>query len=147
MEISMNSVLTSIAGAIFISVVCEMIMPEGSVKKYVRLAIGFMMISVIISPFTKGIELPELDFEIEAGFSKEELEARNDAYILDIHRKNIEKRAEEMCGEGAKAYAEVFSDGTVHSVRIEAEGDISYMLPEIKKEFGCENIEIVERQR
>ena len=139
----MNSFITSVAGAIFISIVCEMIIPEGNVKKYVRLAIGFMMISVIVSPFTKGYKLPELDFSIEAGFSKEELEAKNDAYVLDIHRKNIEKRAEEMCGEGSKAYAEVFSDGTVKYVRIEAKGNISYLLPGLKKEFGCENIEIV----
>lgn len=140
----MKSFIAQIAGAVFISVVCEMIMPKGSVKKYVRLAIGFMMTAILLSPLSGSVKLPEIDTFFDGAYTKEELDAKSEAYVLDVHRRNIEKRAEELCGEGAKAYAEVFSDGRVKSVRIESGRDLSLVLPRLKKEFGCEDIEVLE---
>lgn len=135
-----KSFISGIVGVVFLAVACEMIMPEGCMKKYIRLAMGFVMISVMISPFIKGAKLPEFEFEFDSAYTEEELTAQSNAYILMYHRKNIEKRAREICGEGAKAYAEVNSDGSVKSIRIESENNIENKRAELVKEFGCENI-------
>lgn len=135
-----KSFISGIIGVVFLSVACEMIMPEGSMKKYIRLAMGFIMISVLISPFLKGGKTVELEFDFDSAYSEEELIAKSNAYILMYHRENIEKRAEEICGEGSKAYAEVNSDGSVRMVSIQSENNLENKRDALVKEFGCENI-------
>lgn len=138
-----RSFVSEIVGVVFLSAACEMLMPEGTMKKYVRLAIGFVMIAVFMSPFTKEAEAPRLSFDFGSAYSEEELRAQSDAYVLEFHRKNIEERAVEICGEGSSAHAEVYSDGQVKSVTITADRDMGDKLPKLKEEFGCENIVIV----
>lgn len=135
-----KSFISGIAGAVFLAVACEMIMPEGCMKKYIRLAMGFVMISVMISPFINGAKLPEFEFDFDSAYTEEELTAQSRAYILSYHRENVEKRAREICGEGSKAYAEINSDGSVKSVRIESVNNVENKRAELAEEFGCENI-------
>jgi hypothetical protein len=117
-----------------------MIEPEGGMKKYVNLAMGFIMISVLMNPVLKHIEPMSFEFSFDDEYTKEALEAKSDAYILSFHKKNIEKRAEEILGEGFKAYAEVYSDGQLKSLTVEGVGDVTEKTEELKSEFGCDNI-------
>lgn len=45
--------ILAIAGTIIIGSLCDMIVPESSIKKYVRLVIGLVLVLAVIGPFTK----------------------------------------------------------------------------------------------
>ncbi|MCD8048824.1 MAG: stage III sporulation protein AF [Clostridia bacterium] len=137
-----KNVLINVTGAVFLSVVCEMIMPEGSLKKYLRLAIGFIMAAVLISPIAGGIEIEMPEFSFGEEMSEDELTAKSDALVLKMHRENVEKRAEEIAGEGSEAYAEIASDGSVRSVRVIAAQGAADVSERLKAEFGCEDVVI-----
>ena len=49
----MSEWLLSIAGIILLSVLCEFILPEGQINRYIRGIFAFITIFVIISPLPK----------------------------------------------------------------------------------------------
>lgn len=58
---SVSSWLLAITGVILLSVLCEMILPEGQINRYIRVIFSFITIFVIIAPLPKLIG-KEIDF-------------------------------------------------------------------------------------
>lgn len=135
-----KSFILSVIGTVFMGTVCEMIIPEGNLKKYFRLAMGFVMMSVLISPVKNLSELPEFEFSFTDTMTEEELRAESDAFILKLHEENIKTRIKELCGDKTEVFVEVFSDGRVKSVKLAGSSITDGIIESIKKETGCENV-------
>ncbi len=52
-----------IAGIIVLGAICDMIMPRGDMKKYVKLVIGMVLVFAIIRPIT-GISVDSIDLDL-----------------------------------------------------------------------------------
>lgn len=132
--------ILSILGAAFFVTLCEMIIPDGSLKKYIKLTLGFVMISVLLSPFKNKEYFNSVNFYLESDFSEEKLLAESEAYVLQIHKDNIERRVREFCWGEPKIFIELFSDGRVKSVVIKGGKTEKSSIEMLKQELGCENI-------
>lgn len=85
--------------AVIISVIIELLVPEGNNKKYVKIVIGIYLIFVIINPILK---FTDYDFNFENIINFESIETSNnlnenikDVYILGIEQ-NIKEEIEEL---------------------------------------------------
>ncbi len=142
----MYGLIAQIAGVVFLSIACEMIMPDGGMKKYIQLAVGFVMMTVLIKPIAEKHELPEFDFEFDNVYEEEELKSQSDAFVLMIHKRNLEKKAEEICGPESQAYVELYSDGRVKSVKIVCDKKDIAKASEVAEKLGCGDVEMTERE-
>lgn len=133
----------SIISLAFLCTVSDMIMPEGSMKKYFKLAMGFMMMCVLISPVTKIIDIAPFEFSFKQDMSNEEISAKSDAYILKMHEENIREHILNIIGNNAEAFVEINSDGTVKNVVIRCSYVSEGTLKSLKSELGCENIKVI----
>lgn len=77
----MSEWLLSIAGIILLSVLCEFILPEGQINRYIRGIFAFITIFVIISPLPKLLN-KEMDFS--SFLSSYEIELQED-YLYEIN--------------------------------------------------------------
>lgn len=129
----------TIIGVAFLSVVCEMILPQGRMKQYFKLVMGFIMLCVLLKPALNITDYPEVDFSFDNTITEAELQAESRAYILRIHEENIRKKVMEVCGDDTKVFIELFSDGNIKSVTLR--GNVSEEKIEyLRNELGCENI-------
>ena len=46
-----------ISGVVVFGSMCEVILPDGEFQKYIRLAIGIMLIFALVSPFAKVLKV------------------------------------------------------------------------------------------
>ena len=133
----MKEYMTSLGTGLMLIAVSNMIIPEGSIKKYTSLAMGFMLISVALSLFPS---INEFSFE-SASFeiSDEEIataEAQYRAEVIKRHRENLEKDIEKELQYGGKAYAEVSPSGELISVVLSLNGDESHAVSYIVNNLG-----------
>lgn len=138
-----KNLIISVICVVFFSTAFDMIFPDGSLKKYFKLVMGFILIRVIIMPFTGDFEAPQFDFQFDKTYTEEELNAISDAYILKLHEDNITNYIKEICGEENDVFVELFSDGIIRSIVIEGNVD-NKTIEYLKDELGCENINTVE---
>ncbi len=134
--------ICSIIGVAFLSTVCEMIAPEGKLKKYYKLIMGFVMMAVLLKPLTNISDFPTFEFSVNESITEEELLAAGNAYILKIHEENIRQKILDICGENIEVFIELFTDGRVKSVDIKGKVNSSN-IEQLKKELGCENIKVI----
>ncbi len=83
----MNSVsmwILSVAGIVVISVLLELVLPEGQINKYVKSIFSFIVLLVIILPLPK---LFNKDFSIDNIFQSQEVSLQEDY----LHELNISK--------------------------------------------------------
>lgn len=134
--------IVSVLSVVFLGTVCEMIIPDGSLKKYFKLVIGFIMMSTLIYPVKNIKSAPEFEFSFEYPMSEEEIRAESDAYILKLHEETIQNRISEICGDDVKIFTEIFSDGTIKEITLR--GNVSKSeIDKIIKETGCKNIKAI----
>ena len=131
---SFTAYLRSLGAAVIISALTDMLAPEGSFKKYCRLACGFMVVAVMLSPVTgrltaDGFKAPLLDTAAA--------EAQARARVLDRHRENLEAITEARF-PGCTAAVEVDIDGGVTSLTVEGAGDAAAVMEYAKNELGLE---------
>lgn len=71
---SISAWILSIAGVISLSVVVELLLPEGSLNRYIRAIFSFIVVLVIIAPLPSmvGKQFSYSDIEIEENFSLQE---------------------------------------------------------------------------
>ncbi len=138
-----KNLIISLIGTVFLCTLSEFIMPEGSMKKYFRLVIGFVVMCVLISPFGSIDKIKTYQFEFDGGMSESELKAGSEAYMLKLHRENIAKRVEEIAGEGSEAFVQIHSDGSVIEITLKGKNISSDAINKIKTETGCSNITII----
>lgn len=137
-----NLILTLI-GTVFICTISGMILPEGNMKKYFRLAIGFIIMCVLLSPFGQIDKIDTYKFEFDGGMSENELRAGSEAYMIQLHKENIIRRIKEIAGEKCDVFVQIHSDGNVASITITGDNVSQNTINAIKTEIGCENVKIV----
>lgn len=135
----MREYMTALGSVLIITAFAKMLVPEGSIKKYVSLATGFMIISTALSilPGVGEISFSEDSF----GFNDDEItkiEAEYKAEVIKEHRKNLSGKIEAQMKHGSKAFAEVSPDGQILSVTLVLKGDESKALQYIVEELGVE---------
>ena len=135
-----------IVGTAFVCIVCEFIIPEGSLKKYFRLTIGFIMMCVLMNPILNISDLKEFEFKFDGGMSEEEIRSESDAYILRLHEENVLNYIKQLCGEDVEIFIEMFADGQIKSVKIIGNDISTNTLETLKRELGCEKITITDNK-
>lgn len=90
---SISSWVLSIAGIVCISVIIEIIMPEGQMNKYIRGVLSFIIILVIISPLPNLLKAKDININPtinQIGIQQEFIDnfniAKKDAYELDLSK-------------------------------------------------------------
>ncbi len=137
--------MVSVISLSFLALVSDMLMPEGTMKKYLSLSFGFMMMCTLIIPVTGIVNSEPFEFSFDSEITSEEIQAKSDAYVLKLHEENIRSYIVEAFGEGTQVFIELYSDGRVKQVVIYSENNNLLLLDKIKKTLGCENIEITKR--
>lgn len=136
----MREYMTALGSVLIITAFAKMLVPEGSIKKYVSLATGFMIISTALS-ILPG-KLGDISFSEDSfSFNDDEItkiEARYKAEVIKEHRKNLSEKIEAQMKHGSKAYAEVSPDGQILSVTLVLKGDESKALQYVVEELGVE---------
>lgn len=89
----LKSMTMSVAGIIVFGSVCEMILPDGSFKKYLHLAIGLMLILAFLSPLSDRSSL-KTDNEIPE-IKTESFESSHSEDVLKLYKDKLSKRVEE----------------------------------------------------
>ncbi len=117
-----------------LSALAQMLMPEGSIKKFASLAIGFMMVATVLSPIPFNIK--DLNFKSEGteiDFSSAEATYR--AEVIMRHKENLNEKINAQMVHGSKAFVETDNDGNITSVTIRLRGDESKAVLYITKEL------------
>lgn len=85
--------LFAIAGVVVLSSIGDGVLPKGSVKKYVRLLFGVILIIVICSPLSSGFKQSIRISERYAAFSEaENMEERERETVLRLYKANLIKK-------------------------------------------------------
>ncbi|NLM50105.1 MAG: stage III sporulation protein AF [Clostridiaceae bacterium] len=122
---------------VFISAICQIVLPGGGMKKYVKYFCSLLLIVILIQPFTKDINL-NFDFSsYNLDTQAYEVEARE--RVLALHRQNLEKKLSEYFGKSVHVILN--EDGSVskiHVIEDLSEDEIKYL----ENEYGVkrENI-------
>lgn len=137
--------IVSIASISFLCVISNMITPEGTMKKYLKLIFGFLVMSTLLMPAIRIKESEPFTFSFTDEISNEEINAKSEAYILKIHKDNIKKHVESHFDSSSEVFVELFADGRVKSVKIYCDNPDFLIKEKLKGELGCENIELRKR--
>lgn len=84
---SISAWILSIAGIICLSILVELIMPDGNMSKYIKTIFSFVIIFVIISPVPK---LLNKELNINSIFQYEDVELQKD-YLYQINIYKLEE--------------------------------------------------------
>lgn len=134
----MKEYMTSLGVILMLISFANMLIPEGSIKKYTSLAMGFMLICTALSFFPSKEEVSFFSaeqFTIPEG-EIENNEALYRAQVLKKHRENLEETIKGKLKNGGKAFVEVSPDGDVISVTLWVNGDESGAVRYIIENFG-----------
>lgn len=95
----LNSYLLSILGVVLITVLIDLVLPDGKINKYIKSIVAIVVVAVILSPVAK-LALPDFDFTEyfrTAGYEINE-EALNNisSSQIAILNKDIEEKLEKL---------------------------------------------------
>lgn len=140
----MREYIISLGSVMTLSALAQMLMPEGSIKKFASLAIGFMIVATVLSPIPFNVRNFNFKSEsTEIDFSSAEATYR--AEVIMRHRENLSEKINAQMVHGSKAFVETDNDGNITSVTIRMRGDESkavlYITNELK--VSRERIKII----
>lgn len=130
----MYEYIRSLGAAVVLSALIDMLSPEGSFKKYCRLACGFVIMAVMLSPVTSGFSLDGLS---GPGLDTAAAEAQARARILTEHKSNLEAITEARF-PGTRVYIEVDPGGGVTALTVEGADDPAAVLEYARNELNLE---------
>lgn len=156
-----------VAGIIALSAICDIIMIEGEMKKYIKLVIGFVLVLVVIRPVT-GLSSNNIMIDIAGEVMdnsievSDEIEGIQKAEILQMYEEKLARKIEEetktQCENDVRATVEAKADdriGEIKQVNIEAFVEENEVINTevikkcISKNFGIEKgrieVELTER--
>lgn len=123
----MREYMMNLGVVMMLIALANILLPEGGLKKFASLAMGFMLITAALSFLPR--DLGEISFSAESfEIDEEEIETARAQYraeVLKEHRKNLEKKIEENMRHGSKAFVELREDGEILSVTLRLRGDES----------------------
>lgn len=115
----LSSWLKDIVVLFILITIAELIMPNGSMKKYINLIIGLLIIFTIISPIVK---LMKFDFNLDEAvinYSKfDEIDSREILEFHDQQEKQIERMFKDKISGEVKKLIEDKSSYTVDSINV-----------------------------
>ncbi len=151
-----------IAGITALGAVCDMIMTDGNMKKYVKMVVGLVLVLAVISPITEitpklsDIKIPEIT-QRKAAEMKNTIAEKEYQQIIMLYSEKLEQSIEGKIysdfGCGAKAKVKVEENdnktfGNITQVFITISSEKRVNIEEIKitvsKGFGVEtkNIDV-----
>lgn len=82
--------------SVFVTVIIEMLVPEGSIKKYVKVIIGVYMVFVILNPIILGIDKFNMEniLNFDKDYNTQETFSQNDG-VLNLYSKAMETEIKE----------------------------------------------------
>lgn len=134
----MREYMTNIGAITMIIALANMIIPDGGMKKFASLAMGFMLITAALS-FIPG---SMADFSLSSqsfSISDEDIEALQAEYRADVlkqHRENMEKIIGEKLKNGGSVHVETSPDGDITRVTLRVRGDESEAVLYITQTLG-----------
>lgn len=86
-----------IAGVVVFGSLCDVILPDGSFRKYIRLAIGLMLVFALVSPFTNllNVDFYQAEDDINRGrayLQREEMEEKQEVEVMRIYKYNLSQQ-------------------------------------------------------
>ncbi len=134
----MREYMISLGSVIMMISVANILIPVGSIKKFTSLAMGFMVISAVVSPI--GTTIKEFEFSKEAFMldtqAIEDAEKKYREEVLERHSINLANKIKENIRHGSAVYASVDEEGNLTEVTIEAKGDeslaVAYIVETLK---------------
>lgn len=139
----MKEFILTVCGVVFLATAGEMILTEGVFKKYYKLALGFVIMCTLMEPLLNLEQPRTFEFTNTEAMSENEICALSNAYILKLHKENIEKHIMGICPRITMVNVEVSSDGTIFSAKLKGEGVSEADVFIIKEDIGCENVEVI----
>ena len=140
----MKEYMTTLGTILMLISFSNMLIPEGSIKKYTSLAMGFILICSALSFIPADKDKAFFDIE-PFSFSEDEIEnseALFRAEVIKKHRENLENTVKEKLKHGGRVYVEVTPQGEVISVTLWIRGDESAAVSYIIENFGISREEI-----
>ena len=145
-----KSWILSLSGVIVFGSMCEMILPGGTYKKYIHLAIGLMLILTVLTPFTKDrvdteLEIPDGTGEYTSRVTAEE---RQNEDIIRIYKQKLcEGMKEELGGGCVEVECDICEEdeafGSIERVRIRTEGELCADASDrLKQRYGLSDDKI-----
>lgn len=103
----------------------ELVMPKGSMKRYINFVVGLLIIFTVINPF---VRLTKIDFQLERQVFKHiDEKLRYDEKILEGQENQIEGLYKERLAREIKTYIEDNSEERVAAVRLDiAKGEENF---------------------
>lgn len=134
----MKEYMLNLGSVMMLMALSKLILPEGGIKKFATLAMGFMLITAALAPLPSSFDEISFDsesFEInDADIEKSEAQYR--AQVLKTHRENLERMIEENIIHGSKVSVEVTQNGEIISVTLVLKGDESRAVNYIVNTLG-----------
>lgn len=142
----MKEYIITIASASVAAALADIIAPDGW-RKYIRIIIGFLVISAILAPIAEFRHVRLLPVGESVEISEEPL---YDSVAAELRRRvesDIEERVKEEFNTEVTAEAEIDADAEHHilgvrALRITCRKNPAGMAERLKTIYGCENIEI-----
>ncbi len=142
--------IMQIAGIVVLGAVCDMIINEGEMKKYVKMVMGLVLIFAIIQPVTKAtpsmveFKLPQTT-RMQAAELKNRLGEKEQESLLKIYRQKLAKSVENEIYTKWKAQAKVDVTveeddqshfGNIKTLSVEFADSCDISVDEIKEYLG-----------
>lgn len=156
--------ILQIAGIIVIGALCDMILPQNEIRKYVKMVVGLVMVFAVIRP-AAGVSFDELtphiprDVRNQAVELKEQLDNVEREEIVGLYCKKIEERIRtELPQELQNAEIDVSVEeekneyfGSINSVSVKIKGaengiDTEKLKVIIAEKFGVEKRNVTVRK-
>ncbi len=152
-----------IVGIIILSAICDMIMPRGEMKKYVRLVFGLVLVVAVIRPVISVTDLSVAEFkgsEIQRGAAelKSQLDEREQFNVVRLYKEKLCENIKNELALSNEIQTEIKVEiedknekdfGTIKNVTVILHTNMPIQTDGIKKtidrEFGvkAENIRIL----
>ncbi len=116
--------------------IANILIPEGGIKKFASLAMGFIMISSAIFPLGDLLKKDFADTFVidEKQYEKAEKETREK--VLSAHKENLEMKIMEHIKHNSDVNVSVDDDANITDVKINAGGDessaVAYIINTLK---------------
>lgn len=142
----MKEYIITVAGAAVIAALADIIAPK-EWDKYLRIIIGFLILSVLLAPVAKFRHVQILPVTDNFEISDEPLKDSVSEELRRRVEKDIEDRISDEYGVDVTATAEIDVDDEhnirgVRAIRIKSWQNPSGMLERIKNVYGCDKVEL-----
>ena len=135
----------SVAGLVVLSAVCDVIMPDGEMKKYIKPILGFVLIVTVIRPIAgRGVDDIKFELPLEYGEVSAQVSRIELMGVREIYEEKLSKKAEEYLKNSFNIDASVEVSardnkenfGEIEEIKIDAANVAPDIIQKLSEEFG-----------